>query len=406
VSGNSARANGGGIYTNDTLIVTNSTISGNSAGGTGGGISSNTATLTNSTVSGNSSGDFGGGIDAFTATLTNVTVSGNSAGDQGGGITVVTSATLINSIVLGNDAAANDEVFGTTSLTGGNIVGTDVLQGDTDVGDTTAAEVFAETVDIGGGVLAGVLADNGGPVETIALKDDASNLALDAGDDTLAPELDARGSSRVDVAAVANNGANISDLGAFEAAELPSLIVTTPDDLTNDFDGLTSLREAVLLANATLGDDTIAFDAALVGETITLASPLARAAGQTAILDVGANDIAIDATTVGFEGAGGFAKTGAGVLILSGTNAYTGATAVTGGLLQVDGTIVSATSVSGGGALGGNGVTGAVHVAAGGRLSPGASAGRLTTGTLAFTSALSAFAVEIGGTTAGIGGYD
>ena len=68
------------------------------------------------------------------------------------------------------------------NLSGGNIVGTDVFQGDTDVGNTTAAAVFAATVDIGGGVLAGVLADNGGPVQTIALKENASNPALDAGD--------------------------------------------------------------------------------------------------------------------------------------------------------------------------------------------------------------------------------
>nr|MDQ3566132.1 hypothetical protein [Pseudomonadota bacterium] len=53
---------GGGVYNSGILTLTNSTVSGNSAGeAVGGGVSnSGTATLTHSTVSGNSTG-FGGG---------------------------------------------------------------------------------------------------------------------------------------------------------------------------------------------------------------------------------------------------------------------------------------------------------------------------------------------------------
>ena len=98
-------------------------------------------------------------------------------------------------------------------------------------------------------------------------------------------------------------------------------------------------------------------------------------------------------------------KSGDGVLRLSGNNGYTGTTTVNGGILEVDGSIVSATTVNSGGTLGGNGTTGDVAVAAGGTLAPGSSAGMLTTGDVAIV-AKAIFAVELGGTSPGIGGYD
>src|SRR5262249_30749129 len=95
---------------------------------------------------------------------------------------------------------------------------------------------------------AGALADNGGPVQTIALNTAATNPALDAGDDTLAPGADARGFSRADVPGVAHNGANISDLGAYEVSN--SIVVTTLDDVVDATDEFVSLREAIAAANS------------------------------------------------------------------------------------------------------------------------------------------------------------
>ena len=57
--------NGGAIYNDSAnLTITNSTLSGNSAGGSGGGIYNYLGTLmvTNSTLSGNSGAAGGGGI--------------------------------------------------------------------------------------------------------------------------------------------------------------------------------------------------------------------------------------------------------------------------------------------------------------------------------------------------------
>ena len=146
---------------------------------------------------------------------------------------------------------------------------------------------------------AGKLADNGGPVETVALAQLRTNAAIDAGDDTLAPLADARGQARADAPGVGNDGNNYSDLGAFEIAvsagslEPPSLVVTTGDDVVDWTDGVTSLREALTLANSAanggdaLGDglpDVITFDPTLAGHTLTLTN------GELVITD----DVTID----------------------------------------------------------------------------------------------------------------
>ncbi len=78
------------------------------------------------------------------------------------------------------------------------------------------------------------------------------------------------------------------------------------------------------------------------------------------------------------------AKTGAGTQIFRGANLYTGGTQVNAGVLLVNnttgsGTGTGAVAVNNGGTLGGTGfIGGAVTVAAGGKLSPGESAGNLT----------------------------
>jgi predicted outer membrane repeat protein len=216
LSDNTAGANGGGAFAS-FFTLTDSTVSGNSAGNTGGGLVGSSATLTNVTVSGNSSDGNGGGISATLATLTNSTVSGNSAGGDGGGI-LAFFATLTNSIVLGNDAATSDELDAvqTRSLVGGNIIGTDVFQDNTDIGNTTLHSVFAAVgYNPNTDVVSGVLADNGGLVETIALKENAANPALDASNSS-APATDALGNARFDNAGIANTNGSAADLGAYE----------------------------------------------------------------------------------------------------------------------------------------------------------------------------------------------
>jgi predicted outer membrane repeat protein len=109
VTGGSTGTSGGGIYNRGTAILTQSTVSANTASSSGGGIVNanyGIATLTLSTVSANSAGGMGGGIDnrSGTATLTRSTVSDNTADSSGGGIRTASVGTtnLINSTVSGN----------------------------------------------------------------------------------------------------------------------------------------------------------------------------------------------------------------------------------------------------------------------------------------------------------------
>ncbi len=114
--GRTSRNNGGGIYNNGTLTITNSTIrdnrsTGRSIGqGRGSGIYNNhngTLTITNSTISDNEADYDGGGIYAHsTFTLTHVTMVNNKAGNLGDGLYfsgVNTSNKKIRNSILANN---------------------------------------------------------------------------------------------------------------------------------------------------------------------------------------------------------------------------------------------------------------------------------------------------------------
>lgn len=233
VSGNSTAgefADGGGLMGRDFggLIIANSTVSGNSTKGhdsDGGGLfvsHYNSATLVNSTVSNNAtfgSLSDGGGIASGSTNwyyhgeiyVKNSTITGNmTVGDHsyGGGIAGYYGMSLTDSILLGNLSVLNrdeDERSGPANVYGGNILGGNLLEGRAIVRTVTAAEVFAATTEIAPGVFAGVLADNGGPTQTIAIRPDGP--AAGAADPATATPTDQRGVARDDA----------PDLGAFEA---------------------------------------------------------------------------------------------------------------------------------------------------------------------------------------------
>ena len=215
VSGNSSGEDGGGIYffVNGTLTMNGSTVSGNAsntaAAGAGGGgmyLFSTTTTIRNSTISGNSSNNSnGGGIAALSATnltVKNSTIAFNDAGTGlGGGIHNSGYATINmdSTIVSNNNAGTGKDVNGTlananfsllsvsagaTITTGGN----NVLDSDPGLGILTVA--------------------NGGLTATHAITNSSSAYNAGSNVDTLAFDQRGSGFSRT-------KGAQ-TDIGAFE----------------------------------------------------------------------------------------------------------------------------------------------------------------------------------------------
>jgi CSLREA domain-containing protein len=199
-----------GIYSDATLVIADSTISGNTTTGTGTTegagvfVDGGTASITNSTISGNSSTFDGGGIfiDDGTLTVNNSTVvdnvadSDSNATGNGGGIAQEGTGTVIisNTILAGNADRSGEspDCSGTISSGGAN-----VLQSTTGctfapgAGDLTAMDP-----------LLGPLSDNGGPTQTHALL--TASPAINAGGPTCTA-TDQRGLPR-----------NDCDIGAYE----------------------------------------------------------------------------------------------------------------------------------------------------------------------------------------------
>ena len=267
-------AEGGGIW--GDVLATSSTVSGNRTLGkfaNGGGISGVDIMLVNCTVSDNGTlgelADGGGIFGAYGAriSLTNSTISSNSTVGQdasGGGISgyISYSSTIANSIVAGNSSLGAPDISFIGTSNGLNIFGSEVYG---------SLPSDRENVPVSA-LFAGGLADNGGPTQTIALRDSPDNLALGRADPELAPATDQRGIARPQPTDIN------PDIGAFELGEsapspLPvgtTFIVTTTSDVTADDDVLT-LREALALANAdNLTADRIEFAPAVQGQTIVL----------------------------------------------------------------------------------------------------------------------------------------
>lgn len=117
-------------------------------------------------------------------------------------------------------------------------------------------------------------------------------------------------------------------------------------------------------------------------QTLQMAD-LGGGAADTRIGDPGINGGTFNAVTANTPysanpaAQGGIIKTGAGALVLTGTNTHTGATTVSAGKLLVNGVAASsAVTISNGATLGGSGVVGAISGA--GAVSPGNSPGILT----------------------------
>ena len=224
-----AYLDGGGIYDNGPYI-----------GGSGPyGVTTDSTkgitNISNSTITSNTAPDGGGlYVNGGYATVTNSTIVGNHSTDSGGyggsGIyaynqtSSLPSAIVNNTIVIGNTNTAGNGVGGADDLAGGSYTGSYNLVGNDDSRGLTGG-VGNQTWVANPGL--GVLANNGGPTQTIALL--AGSPAIGAGSVALAVDAngnplttDQTGNPRI------TNG--YVDIGAYEVQSNPTA-PSTPIDL-------------------------------------------------------------------------------------------------------------------------------------------------------------------------------
>jgi len=258
---------GGGVAgTTSSLVINQSTISGNLTGNradvgdgpvlaAGGGVMLNCFLCPNgiridhSTISGNLAGNsgtsgpvaaWGGGVVAISPILVaNSTISGNVVGDHsgtsessamGGGVVllnndspaILASSTIAGNQALGADAQgggiASDDGTGQlhNTIVAGNsaAIGPDA-RGQFDsfysIIENQSGMVFESGSATAGSPNLGPLMDNGGPTETHAITN--TSLAFNAGDPLDCPETDQRGVDRPQL--------GVCDIGAFELAAPP-----------------------------------------------------------------------------------------------------------------------------------------------------------------------------------------
>lgn len=263
ISGNSAPAGGGGIYSvgGSVSLDRTSVIGNNTSAGDGGGIlignqvGTSKLTVDNSTIANNNAGGQGGGIVVVGGgpgvTIRNSTISGNTiTGFAGGGLLLafLDGPVLIqNTTIAFNTAQAASGVAITGVVAGGSITTDSVIiaanigdPGQPDLqGTIIATNTLVGVLDGTGAVfgpgssnnqngdetspldpMLAALANNGGPTLTHALL--PGSPAIDQGINPAGLSFDQRGSGFARVSGLA------ADVGAFEAAP----VVTPPPTAT------------------------------------------------------------------------------------------------------------------------------------------------------------------------------
>jgi CSLREA domain-containing protein len=222
ITGNQATGTGGGIENGGGLVITHSTLSGNT-GERGGAIHNvGEVDMTDSTIANNTARQTGGGLqnefssDALKGDvqLNGVTIAGNKGGalPAGGGVANKKPAklTVANSIIAGNHdlAGKGSDCLGKLLSAGYNLIqSADGCK----IRGTTTGNILDKPAKLA------PLANNGGPTQTMALL--AGSPAIDAGNPAKpgsgngACEVsDQRGTPRP----VNGAGQPVCDIGAFE----------------------------------------------------------------------------------------------------------------------------------------------------------------------------------------------
>jgi hypothetical protein len=293
ISNSSLAYSGGGIYNGGQLTVIYATIANNTATYAGGGIYNfGSSTIINSTVANNTATYAGGGIYNFnTATITNSTIAYNSTTGYGCGLYVQDYTTLNNTIVAlnTNNGSPDDISTGSTpflsSSAYNNLIGT---AGSSGVTNGVNGNIIGVNPQLG------LLADNGGPTQTVALL--AGSPAIDAGNNTLA--VDAQGNPLgADQRGYARISGTTVDIGAYEYqygtqgqggtfTTLSTQIINQdnpPTTITQQINQYTTELKVHTAGGATISDQTFnaAFSDSTVQTAITQAEAAITATGAT-----------------------------------------------------------------------------------------------------------------------------
>ena len=266
---------GGGVFNNGSLFLNNCTLTGNQAlsglGNGGGLFNDDTATVQNCTFTANE-GNAGGAIyNLGTLVVSDSTISGNTGRDTTGGIysSGAASTQVRNTIVAGNIGQTEPDVFGPFISNDYNFVG--AFNGSSGFDKAhdqvgTAAEPLDPKL--------GPLANHAGYAATMAPL--PGSLVIDQGNRGDNTDSDQRFFPRpTDQPSVINaGGGDGSDIGAVELGEFQvgfGRNVTTIDDHDYGVCGTDSgctLREALNAANGNADVRTISFAPELTGLTI------------------------------------------------------------------------------------------------------------------------------------------
>jgi autotransporter-associated beta strand protein len=160
----------------------------------------------------------------------------------------------------------------------------------------------------------------------------------------------------------------------------------------------------ITIGNAVTFTDNPTFTTIAGEKSLIFSGNVSLGADRILTVDTGST---VNTAFVGFSGeisgsGFGITKAGAGILVLSGTNTYTGDTAVSEGTLLINGDHAGATGAVAvnDATLGGTGTLGGPVTLAGGTLAPGSSTGTLTVNGPVSFDATSTYAAEVVGATA------
>ncbi len=325
-------------------------------------------------------------VNANTAGITSITNRGNLAVTTFFGANTAGTATIVNQFG-GNTTFLDNSSAGSANITnrlGGTTLfglpgGTDIsTAGNATFDNNNGGTIFAATTDAG---TAHITNRNGGGTIFGDLASAASATIVN-NSNGFTSFGQPFGTDRPTAfnATITNNSGGQTDFNAFATAG-NAVITTNSGGKTLFFDNSTG-GNAQFITNGTgyvdfSGSIGPGFNGRITAGSIAGSGTYYIGAGNTLI--VGSNNLSTEVSGVIVSscgcapGPGSLEKVGAGTMILSGTNTYTGTTTVNGGVLDVEGSIASSslTTVNANAALTGAGRVGDTTIASGGIFLPG-----------------------------------